>query len=81
MPWLRSSANKAQTNVFSCSCLIVNYGAALHRTCYKTSTASIRSIGFTITGIPFGFSELLISFACVLKLLKCHKIGMGFFWG
>ena len=33
MPWLRSSANKVQTNVFCC-CLIVNYGVALHRTCY-----------------------------------------------
>ena len=29
MPWLRSSANKVQTNVFCC-CLIVNYGVALH---------------------------------------------------
>ena len=33
MPWLRSSANKVQTNVFCC-CLIVNYGVASHRTCY-----------------------------------------------
>ena len=33
MPWLHSSANKVQTNVFCC-CLIVNYGVALHRTCY-----------------------------------------------
>ena len=33
MPWLRSSANKVQTNAFCC-CLIVNYGVALHRTCY-----------------------------------------------
>ena len=33
MPWLRSSANKVQTNVFCC-CSIVNYGVALHRTCY-----------------------------------------------
>ena len=78
MPWLRSSANKVQTNVFCC-CLIVNYGVALHRTCYtivcivpwcpavyKTSTASIQSIGFTVTGIPFCLSELLISFACDL---------------
>ena len=31
---------------------------------YKTSTASIQSIGFTVTGIPFCLSELLISFAC-----------------
>ena len=33
MPWLHSSANKVQTNMFCC-CLIVNYGVALHRTCY-----------------------------------------------
>ena len=33
MPWMRSSASKVQTNVFCC-CLIVNYGVALHRTCY-----------------------------------------------
>ena len=33
MPWLRSSANKVQTNVFCC-CLIVNYGVALHRMSY-----------------------------------------------
>ena len=72
VPWLCSLANKVQTNVFCC-CLIVNYGVALHRTCYtivcivpwcpavyKTSTASIQSIGFTVTGIPFCFSELLL---------------------
>ena len=33
---------------------------------YETSTASIQSIGFTVTGIPSCFSELLISFACDL---------------
>ena len=33
MPWLRSSASKVQISVFCC-CLIVNYGVALHRTCY-----------------------------------------------
>ena len=33
MPWLRSSVNKVQTNVVCCW-LIVNYGVALHRTCY-----------------------------------------------
>ena len=86
MPWLRSSANKVQTNVHFvfCCCLIVDYGVALHHTCYtivcivpwclvecKTSTASIQSIGFTVTGIPFCFSGLLISFACVVQ---------GFFW-
>ena len=56
--------------------LIVNYGVALHHTCYtivcivlwcpavyKSSTASIQSISFTVNGIPFFFSELLISFA------------------
>ena len=78
VPWLRSSANEVQTNMFCC-CLIVNYGVVLHCTCYtivcilpwcpavyKTSTALIQSID-TITGIPFCFSELLISFACDLK--------------
>ena len=57
VPWLRSSVNKVQTNVFCC-CLTVYYGVALHRTCYTivcilpgcpalhlTSTASIQSIG------------------------------------
>ena len=81
VPWLRSSANKVQTNVFCC-CLIVNYGVALHRMCYtivcivlwcpavyKTSTTSIQSID-TVTGIPFCFSELLISFTCDLELLR-----------
>ena len=33
LPWLCSSANKVQTKVFCC-CLIVNYGVALHCTCY-----------------------------------------------
>ena len=33
MPWLRSSASKVQTNVFCCY-LVVNYGVALHHTCY-----------------------------------------------
>ena len=33
MPWLRSSANKVQANMFCC-CLIVNYGVALHHICY-----------------------------------------------
>ena len=74
------------TNVF-CFCLIVNYGVTLQCTCYtivcivpwyptvyKISTTSIQSVGFTITEIPFCFSELLISFAC-------HKIGMEFFGG
>ena len=63
--------------------LIGNYGVALRRTCYtifyivpwcpavyKTSTASIQSIGFTVTGISFCSSELLISFACDLELLR-----------
>ena len=96
--------NKVQTNVFCCCFKIVTCGVALHRTCYtivcivlwctalavyKTSTASIQSIGFALTG-------LLISFACDLWVsnvrftgtfipplsgtFKCHKIGMGFFW-
>ena len=76
-----------QTNVF-CFCLIVNYGVALHRTCYaivcivpwypavyKTSTTLIQSVGFTVTEIPFRFSELLISFAC--ELLRAIKSAWG----
>ena len=87
MSWLRCSANKVQTNVFCC-CAIVNYVVALHLTCYtivrnapwclavyKTTTASIQSIGFTVTGIPICFSELLISFACVVQGF------FFFFWG
>ena len=83
------------TNVF-CFCLIVNYGVALHRTCYtivcivpwylvvyKTSTTSIQSVGFTVTEIPFCYSELLISFAC--ELLRATKSAWDFlgvnFWG
>ena len=27
---------------------------------YKTSTTTIQSVGFTVTGIPFCFSELLM---------------------
>ena len=60
-----------------CCCLIVtgNYGATLHCTChtivcivpwclamYKTATASLQSIGFTVKEILFLISELLISF-------------------
>ena len=41
MPWQRSSANKVQTNVFCC-CLIVNYGVALHRTCYTIVCIFVR---------------------------------------
>ena len=89
MPQLRSSANKVQRKVFCC-CLI-NYGVALHRTCYtivcivpwcpavyKTSTASIQSVGFTVTGIPFSFSELLISFACDLWVWNMRFTGLMF---
>ena len=74
-----------------CFCLIVNYGVALHRTCYtivcivpwypavyKTSTTSIQSVGFTVTEIPFCFSELLTSFAC--ELLRATKSAWDFFW-
>ena len=78
------------TNVFW-FCLIVNCGVALHRTCYtivcivpwypavyKTSTTSIQSaVGFTVTEIPFCFSELLISFAC--ELLRATKSAWDFF--
>ena len=80
-----------QTNAF-CFCLIVNYGVTLHRTCYtivcivpwypavyKTSTTSIQSVGFTVTEIPFCFSELLISFAC--ELLRATKSAWEFFGG
>ena len=77
-----------QTNMF-CFCLIVNYGVTLHRTCYtivcivpwhpavyKTSTTSIQSVGFTVTEIPFYFSELLISLAC--ELLRATKSAWDF---
>ena len=33
MPWLRGSANKVQQTCFAVV-VIVNYGVALHRTCY-----------------------------------------------
>ena len=44
---------------------------------YKTSTTSIKSVGFTITGIPFNF------WFCSLVTwnFKSHKNGMGFFGG
>ena len=87
MPWLCSSGNKVQTNVFCC-CLIVNYGVALHRTCYtivcivqwcpvvyKTSTASIQSIGFTVPGIPFA----LVNF-WFLSLVTCGFEMWGSGW-
>ena len=45
---------------------------------YKTSTASIQSID-TVTGIPFCFGELLISFACDLELLRATKTAWDFF--
>ena len=49
---------------------------------YKTSTTSIQSIGFTVTGICF--SELLISFAYDLELLRATKLAWDFlgvnFW-
>ena len=90
MPWLHSSANKVQTYVFCC--LTVNYGVAFHSMCYtivyivlcwpamyKTSTASIQLTGFTVTGISFCFSELLISFTCDLELLRATKLAWDFF--
>ena len=53
MPWLRSSANKVQTNVFCC-CLIVNYGVALHRTCYTiVCIVTVPGMGF-FGGLMFG---------------------------
>ena len=51
---------------------------------YKASTTSIQSTGFTVTGIPFCFGELLISFACDLELLRATKSAWDFlrvnFW-
>ena len=51
---------------------------------YKTSAASIQSIGFSDTGIPFCFSELYNVFLCVIALplsgtFKGHKISLGIF--
>ena len=88
MPWLRSSANKVQINVFCC-CLIVNYGVAWHRTCYSIVCIipwypatrlqplqfSQLALYFTVTGIPFCFSELLISFACGLWVWNVRFTG------
>ena len=67
---------------------------ALHRTCYtivcivpwcpavnETSTASIQSIGFTVTGILFCLSELLISFACDLWVWNVRFTETWDFWG
>ena len=54
MPWLRSSANKVQTNVFCC-CLIVNYGVALHRTCYTIVCSNRRGIFLSFAGSPRDF--------------------------
>ena len=71
MPWLRSSAKKkVQTNVFCC-CLIVNYGVALHRTCYKI-----------VCIVPWCLAVYKTSttWLCLwLGTFKSHKIGMGFF--
>ena len=58
MPWLRSSASKVQTNVFCC-CLIVNYGVALHRTCYTI-------VCIFGPGIFGGFAGSPRDFFCVL---------------
>ena len=58
MPWLRSSANKVQTNVFCC-CLIVNYGVALHRTCYTIVCRNRHGIFWGLifsSGIFWGFA-------------------------
>ena len=75
MPWLRSSANKVQTNVFCC-CLIVNYGVALHRTCY--------TIVCIVPWCPAVYKTS--TFLCVIALplsgtFKGNKIGTGFFGG
>ena len=50
MPWLHSSANKVQTNVFGC-CLIVNDGVALQCTCY---TIVCRNRHGMFLGLIFG---------------------------
>ena len=61
VPWLRSSANKVQTNVFCC-CLIVNYGVALHRTCYTiVCTVSCARHGI-FWGVNF-WSKIFLGFA------------------
>ena len=78
-----------QTNVF-CFCLIVNYGVALHRTCYtivcivpwypavyKTSTTSIQSVGFTVTEIPL---NALVNF-WFLSNFWGQQNRHGIFWG
>ena len=54
MPWLRSSASKVQTNVFCC-CLIVNYGVALHRTCYTIVCIFGPGIFWGFAGSPRDF--------------------------
>ena len=42
---------------------------------------SIQSIGFSVTGIPFCFKELFISFAYGLNLLRTTKSAWDFFGG
>ena len=54
MPWLRSSASKVQTNVFCC-CLIVNYGVALHRTCYTIVCIFVPGVFWGFAGSPRDF--------------------------
>ena len=71
MPWLRSSANKVQTKVFCC-CLI-DYGIARviqlsALSCGVRPCTRLQPLQFTVTGIPFCFSDFLISFASDLKL-------------
>ena len=82
------SANKVQINVFCC-CLIVNYGVAWDRTCYsivyiipwcpttrlQPPQFSQLALYFTVTGIPFCFSGLLISFACGLWVWNVRFTG------
>ena len=72
--------------MYTIVCIVPWYPAV-----YKTSTTSIQSVGFTVTEIPFCFSELWISFAC--ELLRATKsawdflgvnfrsvLVQGFFW-
>ena len=54
VPWLRSSASKVQTSVFSC-CLIVDYGVALHLTCYTIVCIFGPGIFWGFAGSPRDF--------------------------
>ena len=53
MPWLRSSANKVQTNMFCC-CLIVNYGVFDHPRHLKSRPSSV----FFFSAVSYGKKQL-----------------------